>query len=59
MLTEDSKSDFDPTKKVKYVDAQGFSVAGEGEQHLLKSAVELSRERGRVDRETKIYADKK
>lgn len=34
-LTENSYSDFDTRKKVKFVDAAGFNVAGEGEQEKL------------------------
>jgi len=41
-LTKDSHSDFDAKKKVKYVDANGYKVAGEGEQHLLNKPVPLS-----------------
>lgn len=36
-LTENSHSDYDTRKKVKYVDKEGFTVAGEGEQEKLAS----------------------
>lgn len=40
-LREDSHSDFDQRKKVKYVDAGSNKVAGEGEQHLLDKPVAI------------------
>ncbi|RTL07749.1 hypothetical protein EKK58_00990 [Candidatus Dependentiae bacterium] len=36
-LTEDSHSDFDTRKKVKFIDKEGFAVAGEGEKEKLAS----------------------
>jgi hypothetical protein len=35
ILTEESHSDFDTSKKVAYVDAKGFAVAGKGEADKL------------------------
>ena len=34
-LNENSHSDFDTRKKVKFVDQEGFGVAGEGEKENL------------------------
>lgn len=36
-LTEESHSDFDTRKKVKYVDQAGFAVAGSEEKEKLAS----------------------
>lgn len=35
MLTDESLSDFDNTKKAEYYDAEGFKVADESNKHKL------------------------
>ena len=35
MLTEQSQSDYDHTKKAEYYDAEGFAVADEKNKHKL------------------------
>ena len=39
MLTSESMSDFDSTKKAEYVDAEGFKVADEANKDKLKKPV--------------------
>ena len=41
MLTTDSKSDFDTTKKVAYIDADGFQVADEANKDKLNKPVKF------------------
>lgn len=36
MLSENSRSDYDNTKKAEYYDAAGYSVADEANKHKLK-----------------------
>jgi hypothetical protein len=43
MLTEDSKSDFDLTKKAAYYDEAGFGVADEGNKDKLKKPVRIDK----------------
>ncbi len=42
MLTEDSQSDFDRTKKASYVDLNGFAVADEANKNKLNEPVKIS-----------------
>jgi len=39
MLTEQSQSDFDNTKKAEYIDAEGFQVADEANKEKLNKPV--------------------
>lgn len=42
MLTENSQSDFDNTKKAEYYDCEGFCVADEQNKDKLKNPKPLS-----------------
>ena len=52
MLTSESLSDFDNTKKAEYYDAEGYAVADEQNKHKLnnpKSVQELNKEKAEND----------
>lgn len=42
MLTEESQSDFNRTKKAAYIDLDGFDVADEDNKNKLKRPVKIS-----------------
>jgi hypothetical protein len=42
MLTEQSQSDFDNTKKAEYIDLEGFAVADSENKDKLSNPVKLS-----------------
>jgi hypothetical protein len=41
MVTKDSQSDFDSTKKAKYFDAEGFQIADETHKNELVQPVKI------------------
>jgi len=44
MLTEDSFSDFDTSKKVKYIEKNGFVVGGEEDKILMEEPIPLQKD---------------
>lgn len=42
IVTADSQSDFDQTKKAAYIDEDGFGVADEANKHKLKTPVKIA-----------------
>ena len=47
MLTEESQSDFDTTKKASYFDEEGFGVADEDNKDKLKKPAKIKDSYGR------------
>ena len=48
MVTEDSQSDFDLTKKAVYYDEDGYGIADEANKHLLAKPRKLKEDGNRT-----------